>query len=118
LGDLLTYQDRLPEARAYLDEAVAILTLVFQADPSGLHSYLVGAAVNNRAGVAMDEGDFPGAKTLLENEVARQRARGEPLGVTGNLALLGNVCFELDDLDGAEMNFSEALRLARQTGDR
>jgi non-specific serine/threonine protein kinase len=109
-GRLMSEQGALQEARALLEESVALFRVL--GDVRGLAN-----AVDN-LGIAMAyQGIGERARTLFEESLALFRKAGDRWGIAEVLHNLGNIAQILEDGDGAMALAEESLRIRRELGD-
>ena len=76
------------------------------------------AVLINLGIVALDQGDYMGAKVFHEKALTLARQLGNRLGEAAELANLGNVALAQGDYVGAKVYHEQALALHRQLGNR
>jgi tetratricopeptide (TPR) repeat protein len=74
-------------------------------------------ALGNAGLMAMEQGDFPAAQTLLEESSALAKASGDKRGISLALTNLAVTGCEQGDISAARPLFEEALALAKELGD-
>jgi non-specific serine/threonine protein kinase len=76
----------------------------------------IGVCLNNLGLVASQQHDYARAMTLLEESASLFRSHGDLRNTALALVNLGRAHFDADDLDRAESDWTESLRLAAQLG--
>ena len=75
-------------------------------------------SLNNLGNVALDQGDYPAARALLEESLAIRRELGDRWGIARALSNLGNVALNQGDYPAARALLEESLAIRRELGDR
>ena len=75
-------------------------------------------SLSNLGHVALDQGDYPAARALLEESLAIRRELGDREGIAASLSNLGNVALYQGDYPAARALHEESLAIRRELGDR
>ncbi len=94
---------------------VAEIEAIAEAEPAPL---LLAGALNLRALVAADAGDFAAAARLLEQALVLRRPHDDQQGLVKSLTSLGHVRLDQGQPVAGLDAFLEAVRLARASGER
>ena len=108
---LLAQRGALPQARARLDQAAALLA-------DGVAPPLEAEVERRRGQLFLQAGDPRRALPRLERAESAARTAGDLRSLQSTLATRGTVCVDLGRYDAALADFVEAERLARRLGDR
>ncbi len=110
-GNLAKEQGDVPQARTYLEEALAIRRRL--GDPLGLAN-----ALHNLGNVLKDQEAFDAARVLYEESLDIQKRLGNQAGIAISFASLGALAFKLGECANALALCEESLKLYRRLGDR
>ena len=81
-------------------------------------SSLIAISLSGLGGLARDNGDFPGARVLLEDALSRARETGQHTLIASSCGPLGELCLYEGNAEAARALFEEELRHAREAGSR
>jgi predicted ATPase/class 3 adenylate cyclase len=110
-GQLCSWMGRYEEARAYLEESLAIAREL--ADSAG-----VAAALQPLALASLGLGDYGAAREYLEEALELERRADRPREVAAVLNALAQTHRSQGGLDAAEPLYESALAIARELADR
>ena len=110
-GTLAAYQGDFAPARALLEESLAIMRELGNADG-------IARSLNSLGNVATDQGDVAAARALLEESLAIMRELGNANGIARSLNNLGNVANDQGDFASARALLEESLAIMRELEDR
>jgi tetratricopeptide (TPR) repeat protein len=68
--------------------------------------------------VALDQGDYPAARALLEESLAIRRELGDRHGIATSLSNLGYAALNQGDYPAARALYEESLAIRRELGDQ
>jgi predicted ATPase len=77
-----------------------------------------GSVLNGAGTLALEQGDYPAARSLFEESLALRRRLGDKAGLASSLNNLGALSCDHGDYPAARPLFEESLALRRELGDK